>query len=140
MDMFPKTNNFLFNSQNNCLLFNDINQLENKDYFCSLEVTVNLKKDKTGKEDFYNISYKWDYNDWEKGDQENPGFKYHPFFDNPEFIESHNEGEIIYQNELSDILIKYLLMDLDKMKSLTGNTRPVDYKKTIMESISLLWD
>ena len=137
---FPIRQKIIFNSENKCSSFFDNNQEQTGKYFCTLDILVQLSNQTNSDQRFYDISYKWNYNPWTNPDLENPGFKYHPFYDNSDFMENHASGEIIRQNELSDMLIKYLLMSLNDMESLTGNTRPIDYKKSIMESISLFWD
>lgn len=136
----PLEKNFIFNIKNNCLLFNNPELSSNKEFFCNLHVTVDVSTDKNSDTQFYDISYKWSYNDWSHNESENPGFQYHPFVDNPNFLENHNDGEIICKNELTDVLVKYLLMDFGEMKLLSGHTRAIDYKKSILESISLFWD
>ena len=137
--MFLKKNNFKLNSKNHCSLDNGISNINDK-YFCNLEITVSILTDKKSKQQFYDIHYQWSYNDWDDKNLENPGLSFHPFYHDKEFMENSNEGEIICKNELSDILVKYLLMDFDEMKPMIGNTRPLDYKRSIMKSITEFWD
>ena len=43
-------------------------------------------------------------------------------------------GSLIYQNALSDTLVKYLMMDFKLLEDLCGDDSPQTYKSGIMES------
>ena len=45
---------------------------------------------------------------------------------------------IIYQNALSDILIRYLMMDFKALENLCGDDSPEKYKANVMRSIHAL--
>ena len=45
---------------------------------------------------------------------------------------------IIYQNALSDILIRYLMMDFKALENLCGDDSPQEYKASVMWSIYAL--
>ena len=62
--------------------------------------------------------------------------KSHPFFDNDDLIE-HLDGDIIVKNEMTDSMVKYLIMDKDELQTKIGNTDTNYYKSVIMKTITL---
>jgi hypothetical protein len=95
-------------------------------------VTITVTREKYGDSELYCIVYDYTYSP-----NNIVGYEGHPFKGTE--YEEHEDGDNIMVNEMSTSMIKYLLMDYDKMKD-TGNTTPQDYKKNIMYSISLFWD
>lgn len=79
------------------------------------------------KNSVYNISYKYEYDN---------------LTDNiiKKIDELDKWGEIIYKNEMTEKMIKYLLMDEEELGQYSGYTTPSTYKIHIMKCISLLWD
>ena len=94
---------------------------------CNLSLEINLKTYDTQKQ-YYYIDYKWIYNH----------IMDHPLYDDKDFINSHNDGDIVYKNELTSKMIEYLIMDHTSMD--VGNSSPLIYKVQIIKSLSLLWD
>ena len=137
--MFPQKKNFIFNSKNHCSLAPKIENT-NDPYFCNLQINVSVSTDQKSKQQFYDIEYRWSYNDWDDKIVENPGLLYHPFCSDSDFMENSNNGEVICKNEFTDMLVKYLLMDFEEMSPVIGNTLPCDYKRSIMKSITEFWD
>ena len=98
--------------------------------FCLIDVTVKKVKYVTN-EVYYDISYKYLYS------SEDPLCKkLNPLLD----IETEYDGDIIFANEITDSLVKYLLMPLDKLSKLSGRVTGEQYKRQIIKSINLFWD
>lgn len=98
---------------------------------CDLTITVVLKTYDNHKK-FYYVDYQWNY-------KEND-MKYHPMHYDEDFIENHNDGDIIVQNELSDKLIEFLIMNNDDLQEKSGTVHVIEYRKQIIKTISLFWD
>ena len=66
--------------------------------------------------------------------------KSHPFYGSqvPDFMEY--QGDILFKNSMTSIMVKYLLMDYDQLALVSGATTPQRYKQSIMWSLSYLWD
>ena len=109
--------NYGFDEKNYCLVKIDVTEVEYND---------------TKKKYFY-ISYQYDYSkDLDKST--------HPFYGNEYLLENHQDGEIIFKNELSDKLIEYLLMDEKKLYNKIGFGTVYNYKSSIMKMITHIWD
>jgi len=50
------------------------------------------------------------------------------------------QGDIVFKNPMTSIMIEYLLMDYDQLALVSGATTPQRYKKNIMWSLSYFWD
>lgn len=96
-----------------------------KQNYCEVDIIIQ-ETDKT-----YNIEYKYKFGNESKIN--------HPFYKFPSFV-NHSSGDIIAKNELTDTLVKYLLMDFDTLKIYSGHTCPEHYKSIIMVQIAMLWD
>jgi len=120
--------------------FRITNSINNQDT-CYCEVNAKVKEeiyDKYQKNDklgntYYYVSYEYTY-----GTDANSK-KCHPFWNNRPFYE-HSEGDIIIKNEVNEKLIKYLLMDMDSLETVSGSGTPEHYKKIIMMQIALAFD
>ena len=98
---------------------------------CILKLKIELKTYENNQK-YYYLNYKWVL--------ENNQIKNHLFYDDKDFLENNTEGEIIFQNDLTDMMIKYLMMDEIELSKKTGNIEVMDYKKQIIKAISLFWD
>ena len=96
----------------------------NSKNYCDIKIKVSEKKRTL---DYYSVSYSY------KEKNYNPMSNFLSFKD-------HEDGEIIVKNEMTEKMIKYLMMDVDQLSELTGCTTPLDYKLRIMVSFSYLWD
>ena len=96
---------------------------------CDLRVNIVLKTYGDFKK-FYYVNYRWQCND--------DNIEHHPM--DKDFIENSNDGDIIVQNELSDKLIEFLIMNDDDLQEKTGNAHVTEYRKQIIKTISLFWD
>ena len=96
---------------------------------CSMELKLKLSTYSNDKQ-FYYISYIWNVT--------NPAD--HPFRHDTEFMENSLDGDIIFRNTLSDVLVEYLQLNNNDLLKHSGSTTPDQYRKTVMKSISLLWD
>ena len=122
----------------------------NKSYY-SVLINVNLLKYEDSKE-FYDISYtytlkhpklehpKLEHPNLETNKQTKTScMKFHPFYENDEISDS-AEGVIVHNNELSTMLIKYLLMPDDELSKFTNLTMAQNYRTNIMLSLAKFWD
>ncbi len=127
--------NFEYKSINSSnYLFNDFS------IFCNLNIKIELVKYDNQKQ-FYDISYTWRYSKNLSEDlSENPAFKLHPLYYDKQFINNHNDGEIIYKNTLSDKLVEYLLLPLDELSKYSGSVSEHEYQKSLFKMVSNLWD
>jgi len=118
---------------------------DNKSYY-SVLINVNLLKYEDSKE-FYDISYtytlkhpKLETNNLSQDKQTKTScMKFHPFYENDEISDS-AEGVIVHNNELSTMLIKYLLMPDDELSKFTNLTMAQNYRTNIMLSLAKFWD
>ena len=98
---------------------------------CSLYLNIDIKTYDNSKE-YYYLKYVWSFKD---NDVRN-----HILYDNKKFLESSNEGDIIAKNKLTDQLINFLIMKDDELEEVSGYTNSNDYKRSVIEAISLFWD
>jgi hypothetical protein len=101
---------------------------------CVMHINVELQvKDNTTQ--FYVVTFKYAYNGIIF---ENKKFAYlHPMYENDEFMENDYNGNHIPVNELTTILIKYLLIPIDKLNEYSGIRRCYDYHRTLLETFSV---
>lgn len=64
--------------------------------------------------------------------------KSHPFY-NTKYLH-HLGGDILHCNELTTILVKYILMDDNTLTKYSGHIIPNNYRKRLMICIANLWD
>lgn len=132
-------------------------------------VVVRLKTYETGKQ-YYYIDYVWyavfdgmalAYKTWEEVvemnvqsdadrvvgetalDQESAAAlmkNAHPFYSNGRELDDGYDGEIIAQNDLTDVLVKYLVMDDDELTKYSGGTTAPHYRRVVIRNINNLWD
>lgn len=101
--------------------------------YCLINVTV--KKIKyVSNEIFYDIDFKHIYS------SENSLCKNLNPLLNLEEKDTVYEGDIIVSNELTDIIVKYLLMSFEDLQKHSGRVTAQQYKKQIIKSINLFWD
>ena len=98
--------------------------------YCLIDVTVKKVKYATN-EVYYDISYKCLYSS-----EDSLCKKLNPLLN----IETGYNGEIIFANEMSDILVKYLLMPFDELNKFSGRVTAEQYKRQVIKSINLFWD
>lgn len=96
---------------------------------CILKLKIDLKTYDNQKQ-YYYLSYEWIIND----------LKNHPFRDDKEYFDNHLDGEIVYKNDITDNLIRFLMMNNTELEIESGSTHPEHYRILIMKSISLFWD
>ncbi len=63
-----------------------------------------------------------------------------PFYNNDEFIEDSFNGDIIAKNDMTEQIVRTLCMSNEEIKKIAGNTHHDDYRKSIMNMITYLWD
>lgn len=64
----------------------------------------------------------------------------HPFYGSQveDFMEY--QGDILFKNSMTSIMVDYLLMDYEQLALESGVTTPQRYKQSIMWSLSYFWD
>jgi hypothetical protein len=67
----------------------------------------------------------------------------HPFAPFSSDDDTKFEGVIVYKNDLTKMLVEFLLMDYGELETKIQHTlkvSPQSYKSNVMESLALLWD
>lgn len=105
--------------------------------YCDIEITVEHRLYDSGGE-VYHIHYICTYSD------NSPLCKtLNPFFgrwdDGSESYECRHE-DIIAANEMTENMVKFILMDFDELEKYSGHRTPLSYKISIMRAITFLWD
>ena len=118
--------------------FND-EVLEDPRYYCDTTFTVEKKQYTTGKE-FYYITCKNKYSF-----DNILSLKCSPFYDDmtngkSKTEQCYNDILIIVSNPMSDMMVKYLLMEYDELSKLSGNVSGMNYKIGIIKSLCHFWD
>jgi hypothetical protein len=120
------------------VIFNNDNDKSNNNPFLNVSIIVKLLQ-YTDDKQYYDLSYKYEFN---KGNLTN--------VDEIKIIKQKllnfglnkgsMKGEIIFKNDMTSIMIKYLLMDDITLEKYTGLTTVEHYRKNIMISLSHFWD
>lgn len=92
------------------------------DTYC-IKVKVVHKKYENGNE-YYDISYSYDVEASNKS---------HPF-------RNLFKGTIVFKNELTTTLVKYLQLPDEELSKFSGTTTPKSYRKIIIKCLDSLWD
>ena len=100
--------------------------LKNK---CLTKITVTHKKYEDGRE-YYDIEYDVDVSVTNSC---------HPFY-NYKKSDICDLGTIVFRNEITDSMIKYLFLDDSELSKFTGTTTPMSYRKIIIKMLDKLWD
>jgi len=96
---------------------------------CNQIITVFVETDKE-KQSIYNICYVW-----ELTSEDN-----HPFYKDQSFLVSHNDGELISKNPLTDKLVEFLVMDNEALRQYSGRESPECYRRNIIKAITHFWE
>lgn len=59
----------------------------------------------------------------------------HPFYSRGRTLDDGHEGEIIARNEMTDSLVKHLVMDDDELSKHSGGVTAVHYRKILMRKV-----
>jgi len=108
--------------------YNPLSNDTNK--YTDVIVSVERKKYTNNKEFFY-VHYEY-YPDNVLGYEE------HSFMGT--CYEEHKDGDIICTNPMTEIMIYYLLMDIEEVVKICGHVNPLTYKVSIMHALTNLWD
>jgi len=49
------------------------------------------------------------------------------------------EGAIVFKNDMTEQMVKYLVMPFEELGKFTATTRPQDYKRQLIQSITTFW-
>jgi hypothetical protein len=67
--------------------------------------------------------------------------KLHPFYKISQVQDFMDyEGDILFKNPMTTIMVEYLLMDYEELALVSGVTTAQRYKQSIMWSLSYFWD
>jgi hypothetical protein len=127
----------ILNTQTATFKFYDEFNPSNKSYY-EVTIKVNTLRYEDQKQ-YYNISYTYNLVHDDSKHIKSSYSHMHPFYENGSISDS-AEGDIIYKNDLSIMMIKYLLMSDDELTNYTNLTMPQHYRKNIMLSLSKFWD
>ena len=105
----------------------------NELYYCN--VTINIKELKYSNGIIhYDISYLYTYSDnLEQSKQCNPFYYSSDIYNSNDMY-----GVIIIKNEMTTIMVEYLMMDFDELQKYCGSTWSMQYKIYIMTMLTLL--
>ena len=105
------------------------------------EIKLNLKikyiKSNINNNDKYDLTYQWEIISGNQNIHHNFA---NPFINMNDYDNTDLEGLIIINNKLSTELIKHLVMPDNELSKIIGNGTVSDYKKRIINSLSLFWD
>ena len=105
------------------------------------EIKLNLKiehiKSNENNKEKYDLTYEWAVLSGNDNIHQNLA---NPFLNMPNYDSTDLEGVIIINNKLSTELIKHLVMSDKELSKICGNGTASDYKKRILNSLSLFWD
>jgi hypothetical protein len=94
---------------------------------CTIKIIVETKLYEDGRI-FYYITY------------ENSDINIaHPFYKRKKLLE-HLDGDIVFKNPMTENLVDMLLMNYSELSSYSGSTTPDTYRKSLMKTITLIFD
>ena len=94
---------------------------------CCITIKV-IQKKYENENQYYDISYSYDVDSTNKA---------HPFHN---LCKVNSKGTIVFKNELTDIMVKYLLLPDEELSKFSGTTTPKSYRKIIIKCLDSLWD
>ena len=94
---------------------------------CTIKIIVETKLYEDGRI-FYYITY-------ENSDINSA----HPFYKRKKLLE-HLDGDIVFKNPMTENLVDMLLMNDSELSSYSGSTTPDTYRKSLMKTITLIFD
>lgn len=110
---------------------------------CKMTINVEEKiyKHDKGEPHVYYIDYFYEFIDVNGYIKKNTISYKHPCCPFYKFkdAENHYEGDIVYKNDMIEKMVNYLLMPFDEIKKYSGTTCPKEFKKQVIQSISLFW-
>ena len=106
---------------------------------CQINITIKIYEYESG-DQFYYISYKYNYLYNGLPIEEIKAKHSHPFYGDKHLLDDHYEGDIIFKNSMSDIMIEYLITPNENLTDNIGSCTPEHYKVSIMRNIANLWD
>lgn len=131
----------IISTQHKTFKFTDVFSSSTSSHYLSTITVKKLKYD-TGLH-YWDISYE---NEFIRESTDSPDTiknlksKAHPFFGSPVEDFMNYEGEILFCNPMTSIMVEYLLMDYEQLALVSGVTTPQRYKQSVMWSLSYFWD
>ena len=120
------------------VIFNDIfNDSNNNPYFNVL-INVKLFKYVNGNQ-YYYLKYNYEFNQGNLTDIEQIE-KFKKNILNFGLSKESMKGEIVYKNDITTVMTKYLLMDDITLEKYSGSTTAQQYRRMIMVALSQFWD
>lgn len=119
-------------------IFNNDNDKSNNNPFLNVSIIVKLLQYTDGNQ-YYDITYNYEFNKGNLTDVDEIKMIKKNML-NFGLNKDSMKGEIIFKNDMTSIMIKYLLMDDITLEKYTGLTTVEHYRKNIMISLSHFWD
>lgn len=115
--------------------------------YCIVKINISIMT-YHNKQQYYDISYSYSYinNDTINNDTINTidihkTNRTNPFYyKQSQLCDDAYEGVIVYKNDITDQLVKYLMMKDEELDNICGNTWMVQYRANIMFMLALMWD
>jgi len=111
--------------ENTITFVNDMNE----DIKCTIKIIVETKLYEDERI-FYYINYIYENSDINSA---------HPFYKRKKLLE-HLDGDIVFKNPMTENLVDMLLMNDSELSSYSGSTTPDTYRKSLMKTITLIFD
>jgi uncharacterized surface anchored protein len=105
----------------------------NKAYY-KITIAIKLLQYEDGSQ-YYDIIYRYNYD--KKTNSEDLYIIDHMLSEDNEIF---SDGVIVFKNEITTSMIKYLLMPDEELSNFTNNTATQHYRKTIMFALKEFWD
>ena len=103
------------------------------EYYCDTKIDIKEIKYNYNQVVYYDISYTYRYSH-----DSLEAYKTNPF--NYSINNIDNDGVIIIKNEMTSIMVKYLLMPPEELAAFIGDACAIQYKINIMGSLAKFWD
>jgi len=102
-----------------------------------LNIIIEYIESNINNNDKYDLTYQWEIISGNQNIHHNSA---NPFVNMNEYDNTDLEGLVVINNRLSTELIKHLVMPENELSKIIGNGTTDDYKKRILNSLSLFWD
>ena len=102
----------------------------------SCQVKVKVEHYRNDGQEYFDISYEYSFPEGQVTGVENMA---HPFYQKTD-MRHDTTGVIVFKNEVTEKLVKYLLLPDEELSNFTGTTTPKAYRRLMMLSLDMLWD
>lgn len=106
------------------------------EHSCTVNIKVAHTKYEHDAKECYRISYDYSFPEGQVTGVENMA---HPFYKKTDSRHD-TTGVIVFKNEVTEKLVKFLLLPDEELSNFTGTTTPKAYRRLMMYSLDMLWD